>query len=386
MISGDTQLGFLAALLIGFGFGFVLERAGFGRSTKLAAQFYLHDMTVFKVMFTGIIVALLGAVLATSLGVIEFKTLAEGAVSETFIWPALLGGLVLGAGFIISGYCPGTSVVAFSSGNLDGLVTIFGVITGSYLYAEAWPLVSGLHLSGAMGHQFFSIMTGIPLALLAIVLTLGALAAFVGVEKVEVWATAKLGLRPQPIRRRKGAFATIGVITTAAAVTLLLPEHPRAEDQGSTKIISQREFVQRLLDEPWSLRVLDLRDLNACQAKRIPGAECVPIESLANLGLSYAPAGPDLILSGAETLREVPAEALDYKGNLRILEGGFKGWSELALKAPVPPVETDETARREYLWRAALHGAMTGMKAAPPPPAPSKKFVPKKKKKGGGCG
>ena len=39
----------------GFGFGFVLERAGFGRSTKLAAQFYLYDMTVFKVMFTAIV-------------------------------------------------------------------------------------------------------------------------------------------------------------------------------------------------------------------------------------------------------------------------------------------------------------------------------------------
>ena len=34
---------------------FLLERAGFGRADKLAAQFYLRDLTVFKVMFSAIV-------------------------------------------------------------------------------------------------------------------------------------------------------------------------------------------------------------------------------------------------------------------------------------------------------------------------------------------
>ena len=52
---------YLIFLLIGFCFGYALEIGGFAKSTKLAAQFYFKDLTVLKVMFTGIIVAMLGS-------------------------------------------------------------------------------------------------------------------------------------------------------------------------------------------------------------------------------------------------------------------------------------------------------------------------------------
>ena len=47
------------AFAIAFGFGFVLERSGFGDSRRLAAQFYFHEQRVLKVMFTAIITAML---------------------------------------------------------------------------------------------------------------------------------------------------------------------------------------------------------------------------------------------------------------------------------------------------------------------------------------
>ena len=55
-------------LLLGMGFGSVLELSGFGDSRKLAAQFYLRDMTVLKVMFTGIVTAAVLIHLAAALG------------------------------------------------------------------------------------------------------------------------------------------------------------------------------------------------------------------------------------------------------------------------------------------------------------------------------
>jgi uncharacterized membrane protein len=58
----ESMLGHVGAyvvyVLIGFAFGYVLEISGFAISTRLAAQFYFKDMTVLKVMFTGIIVAM----------------------------------------------------------------------------------------------------------------------------------------------------------------------------------------------------------------------------------------------------------------------------------------------------------------------------------------
>ena len=44
--------------LVGFAFGYTLEMSGFGDSRKLAAQFYFTELTVFKVMFTAIITAM----------------------------------------------------------------------------------------------------------------------------------------------------------------------------------------------------------------------------------------------------------------------------------------------------------------------------------------
>ena len=95
--------------IIGVAFGAVLEMAGFGNSRKLAAQFYFKDMTVLKVMFTGIIVAMVLIFGATAIGLLDYNLLW---VNPTYLWPGIVGGLIMGAGFIIGGFCPGTSLVA----------------------------------------------------------------------------------------------------------------------------------------------------------------------------------------------------------------------------------------------------------------------------------
>lgn len=89
------------AVLLGFFFGFFLERAGFSSSRKLTAQFYFKDFAVLKVMFTAIVVAALGIAYLSLIGWLD---MGQVFVPSTFIWPQLLGGLMLGAGFIIGGY------------------------------------------------------------------------------------------------------------------------------------------------------------------------------------------------------------------------------------------------------------------------------------------
>src|SRR5512140_4007120 len=139
LANGSRELGLVVAVLIGVGFGFVLERAGFGRATKLAAQFYLRDLTVFKVMFTAIVTAMLGLVVTAAFGLANLREISESIASWTYVWPMLAGGFVLGVGFIVSGYCPGTSLVAAASGKIDGLMTVLGVVLGSILYSELQP-------------------------------------------------------------------------------------------------------------------------------------------------------------------------------------------------------------------------------------------------------
>ena len=115
----------MTALLIGIAFGWCLERAGLGDARKLAGQFYFTDLTVFKVMFSAIVTAMLGVFWLTRIGVLHGVY-----VPETYWLPQLAGGLVFGAGFVSAGLCPGTSCVAAASGRGDGVMVVLGMFTG----------------------------------------------------------------------------------------------------------------------------------------------------------------------------------------------------------------------------------------------------------------
>ncbi|HET9555128.1 MAG TPA: SDR family NAD(P)-dependent oxidoreductase [Anaeromyxobacteraceae bacterium] len=176
-------LGIGVAAVVGVAFGFVQERTGFGRAQKLVAQFYGHDMTVFKAMFTAIVTAMLGTVLLAGLGLLDLRAVEVGY--PTFLWPMIVGGLVLGAGFIVSGYCPGTSFVAAASGKLDGLVTVLGVVLGTLVYAETEPALGGFQDSGRLGGFFLYQWLGLPRPLVAVLIAVLAIVGFVVATRIE---------------------------------------------------------------------------------------------------------------------------------------------------------------------------------------------------------
>ena len=123
------------ALASGILFGYVLEQAGFGSPCKLTAQFRLTDWSVFKVMFTAILVASLGILLLQTHNYFGSNGFF---VPTTFFWATAVGAAFIGAGFAIGGYCPGTSVVGFMSGRIDGLVFMLGMVLGILGFAAIY--------------------------------------------------------------------------------------------------------------------------------------------------------------------------------------------------------------------------------------------------------
>jgi hypothetical protein len=305
----------------------------------------------------------------------------------------LVGGLLLGAGFIISRNCPGTSVVATASGNLDGLFTFVGVIVGSLVYGEIQPLVADFHTSGDKGHLFLYDVLGVPAPALAAGVAVMAVAMFLGAEKVERKFTRKRlgGAEPEPPakRPRSYAFAAIGVLVALALVALAIPVGTEAAPQRAAQKLTPEALARRVLDEPWTLRILDLRARESCVKRRVPTSECAPLDTVDRLGLPYGSGARDLVLVYSVGPHEgrLPPAVLAYPGELFVLDGGFDAWRDYALTKPeVPGPKASEDEREAYRFRAALVGAMTGRKP-PPPPAANPAAVPKKKKKkGGGCG
>lgn len=186
---GD-EFSLIIAFIIGIAFGFALERGGFGNARILAAQFYFTNMRVFKVMFTAIVTAMLGIFFLAWIGILDLSLIY---VSTTYMVPQVVGGLVLGIGFVVGGYCPGTSFVAASTGRKDGLIFIVGVVFGIFAFGEVFPFIKDFFYSTNMGqvqiHEFFGVSYGI--IVLAVVIM--AIGGFIGAEYVEKLMAAKNG-------------------------------------------------------------------------------------------------------------------------------------------------------------------------------------------------
>lgn len=178
-----TPLALAVAAVIGLLFGFVLERAGFGSSRKLVSIFYLRDFAVFKVMFTAIIVAMLGARGLAAAGLVDLSTWYQ---LETFLLPQAVAGLVFGAGFVIGGWCPGTALVGLGSGRSDALVFLGGAAGGSVIYAFAYPAFERFATRGG-GVSTLPDVFHISPALAAGLIAALAVAAFVGADRLVAW-------------------------------------------------------------------------------------------------------------------------------------------------------------------------------------------------------
>jgi len=179
------------AVLLGFGFGFALERAGFGSARKLTAVFYFYDMAVVKVMFTAIVTAMVGLFVLSAIGMLD---MSEFYIEPTSLAAQTLGGLVFGAGFVIGGYCPGTTITAMATGRKDGIAFALGLLAGVYAYAEFTPGIEDWIEANSLGEMTLPSVTGVSMGWYAL--------AFVAFLLFAAWGMGRLeqrfaGLRPQ---------------------------------------------------------------------------------------------------------------------------------------------------------------------------------------------
>lgn len=297
-------------------------------------------------MFTAIVTAMLGLIVASSLGLASLRDISESIASLTWIWPMLVGGFVLGAGFIISGYCPGTSIVAGASGNIDGVVTVAGVVTGTFVYSELLQIPAFLqfHNSGAKGAWFLYDIIKTPPQVLAAVVAVAAILAFIGAERVE----SMMGGVRTATRIRRYAFGSVTALATVALVSIAFEATPAAANQPAPPIRAA-DLAQMIVDAPWTVRILDVRDAAAFAKERVPGSQNVPASSLADVTSD----GRVIVIVG-------DAKVLPF--GARVLNGGMNAW------------------KSEPLVVATTSGA-----PPPPPPAATGAVISKPKKKGGGC-
>lgn len=360
--------GFLS-LVIGFGFGYALEQAGFSSSRRLAGVFYFTDMSVVKVMFSALITALLGLSYMIGFGWIQ--------LDQIFLMPSIygaqiVGGLLFGIGFAMGAWCPGTAVAGLAAGRIDALVFLIGAVAGSILFNEVYPLISSLYTAGNQGVQMVYELAGIPRNVFIFAFTLGAVAAFwfsEWAEKVRTGNSTYLGspflkafslalvviagglfMLPQTATDDSANFAESSG-ANAADEKALLQKTEQALDH-----IEPEELADRLMTGEQNLILVDVRPAAEFNAFHIRGAVNVPLPQLPAALQPYKNKGAIVLYSNGMTH---PAQARDSLqrqgfGNVYILTDGLKGFRDRCLKPaslrpePLPPGQT----ARVNAWRA----------------------------------
>lgn len=184
----------VAAVVTGIGFGFVLSRAGFDRSENMAAIFYGRDFRVVRVMFTAVVTAMLGLYFLDLAGVMPISNIG---LLPTYWVPQIVGGLLLGVGFIVGGYCPGTSIVATVSGKLDGAFFVGGLFLGGLLFNVGYDAFAALHQRGAMGRVLLHEVFGIPSGVMVFAVVLFAVGSLAAVTRIEAIVLARLAKKQE---------------------------------------------------------------------------------------------------------------------------------------------------------------------------------------------
>jgi rhodanese-related sulfurtransferase len=321
--------------VIGILFGMTLESAGFGNSKLLAAQFYFKDMRVFKVMFTAIIVAMTLVFFFSAMGLLDYNLVW---VPPTYLWPGIVGGLIMGVGFIIGGFCPGTSLVGMATGKLDALMFVGGVLFGIYLFGETVGSFATFFDSSNMGRFTLPELFNTSYGVVVICIVVAALLLFVLAEKVEAMVNDK------PAQGLPGWSKTAALALVALAAVNLALGQPSSEDrwravaaESQARLdqrqvqISSAEFIQYRDDKKIKIIPLDVRDESDYNLFHLRGAVHVPLDQVQAKAreLHFELANTVFVTisndeeAATEAWKILRAESVP---NIYILEGGINAW------------------------------------------------------------
>ncbi|HNO95001.1 MAG TPA: YeeE/YedE thiosulfate transporter family protein, partial [Anaerolineales bacterium] len=240
--SAEHPWTYLVFLVIGIAFGYTLEMSGFGDSRKLAAQFYFTELTVLKVMFTAIVTAMVLLFGAVGLGFLDFN---QVWVNPTYLSSGILGGLIMGVGFIIGGFCPTTSLASASTGKIDGMFFMLGGFVGAFIFGETEKYFDAWYnYSGYYGRLTLDQVFNLPVGVVVLLVILMALFMFWGAEQLER-LIGKKDMSKEPKIRLAGAGALL-----VAAIAVVAIGAPSLADRYNKLTFTRTETVEQLNADP----------------------------------------------------------------------------------------------------------------------------------------
>jgi hypothetical protein len=152
----SLELAVATGVLMGFVFGFALEKSRVFEPGMIVGQMQLRNFIMLKVFLTAVAT---GAVVLAVLNGFGFVKLAPKAA---LYYADVAGGLILGAGIALAGACPGTVFAQIGAGYRDAIFVLVGGLFGAVAYSYAEPFLKQTALGTGGGKLVFSDLIGIP--------------------------------------------------------------------------------------------------------------------------------------------------------------------------------------------------------------------------------
>ena len=137
--ASDSALTWLMSLLVGTGFGIVLTKSEVVRWQRVHDMFLFKEPHMYLIIGTGVAVAMVSMLI---LKAIHARTIT----GEPVVYPpkpyhrgVIWGGMLFGAGWAITGACPGPIYAQIGAGAWMAWFTLAGALVGTYLYAMLKP-------------------------------------------------------------------------------------------------------------------------------------------------------------------------------------------------------------------------------------------------------
>ncbi len=339
------QLNLVVALFLGIGFGFVLEQAGFSSSRRLAGLFYGYDFTVLRVFFTAAVTAASGVLLLAHFGLLDIDAIY---VNLTWLLPAIVGGAIMGIGFILGGYCPGTGVCAASIGKVDAMFYVGGALLGIFAFGEAFPLYDKFYGSTSLGpikiYDSLGISAGL-FTFLLIAIAVGAFAITTIIEK-RVNKTSAPSLQFKPMKHFAAGMAIIALgilfIFMPDRKTSLTEKVSEASYVATHPITAMEadELAFRIVDQEPNIRIIDIRPPVEYTKLALPNSNNIQTNDFFGKDVSASLSQRHIkkIIVGdseaAERTAYLLLQDLGYE-NLAILKGGFNEFDRTILNRSI---------------------------------------------------
>jgi len=331
----SKPLTYLVFLLIGFLFGYVLEISGFNHSPSLASQFYFKDLRVFKVFFTAIVVGMLLLFLSSAVGLLDYNLIW---VNPTYLWSGIVGGLIMGVGFILGGFCPGTSLVALATLKIDGIFFVLGGLVGVFIFGETVDLYKFFFNGSYYGRLTLMDVFNIPTGIVVILVTLMALFMFLGGEQLE-----KIYGKKDPKKAPKARYYGAGVLVILAVAIAIIGQPTTADRWNKLEsvrgdaltnrevYIHPGELLDTFHDHKLNLVMIDVRSEADYNLFHLLDAENITPAEIPDTidGFIAMPANTVFVVmsndevTSTEVWKTLTAQAVP---NVYILSGGINKW------------------------------------------------------------